>query len=1200
MRSLLALLLIDAGRLVSRERLIGGLYGEDPPGDAAHALQSQVSRLRRALRNGSGAQPDGSDAQGHDSAAQGNGSSAAEVVESSSAGYRLAIDPQAVDVHRFSKLADDGRKALRDRDAAAAVTLLDAAMTLWRGPALADVLDAPFAEVQAARLNEARLEVLADRAEAALTLGDHHAVVSTLPELVALHPLRERLRALLMRALYAAGRQADALESFEQGRMLLADELGADPGAELAEAHLAILRADATPSAAQRRLPAQFTSFVGRELELAQLIPLLAQSRLVTLLGPGGTGKTRLALEAGAGVRGDVSFVELAALTDGAQLAPAVIAALGGSDATQSGHRDPEAQLLALLTDRPLLLILDNCEHLVLDTARLAHRLLLSCPALRILATSREPLSITGETVFQVPQLPVAAPEARLADQLRSPAVRLFADRAAAARPGFTVDAGTITAVARICTRLDGLPLAIELAAARLRTLGLDDIDARLDNRFRLLSRGDRTADPRHQTLQAVVAWSWDLLDPPEQQLAQRFAVFSGGATLAAVTRICGSLDPTGHPAAAAGRLTAPPAHLSYDADWPEADELLPALVEKSLVTVVDGRYRMLETIREFALCHLTESGDHTTLLRAHAEYYTDLAEQADPALRGPDQLTWLSHLTADHDNLQAALHWAVPADPPLALRLIAAQSWYWWLTGRSGAAPELANHLLAQLYSNLPPLSPDSCVPADIESAHTPPAGLPETICPPTGADTAAPGNGSCCAAGVRAAQRPPVSSEDYALCVAVAARGGALAVLSAGQPAPTGAESERVPRNGEPAAAMGGGRTADERATPPGEAAAYAPASSTADAIESHLASGDRPEEADRYVAESGSRSVAIDGATPIERAAAGIAELAGPLRRPHVVFLLALVGGLIPGDPEELQGLLGADDWPRAFERLGAGLGLFMSGHAVEAEPEFLAALGGFRRTGDRWAIAATLDKLAAVADLRGDRAGSLALIDEAITLGTELGMVADAADLLNRRGDIHARNVDSEQERDAARADYERAAELSRSIGATDMRANALCGLGDIARRTDQDVARARYEAALALPGGDSIGSVEARVRALIGLGWLAIAEIAQVQGFSSHREALELALASSLPPLAAGAVEGVAGVALATGDTERAATLLGAAEALRGVALAGAPEAVDVAVAARKALGRALFDAAYRRGAALSPDQVLALVDSCEL
>ncbi|MET9489095.1 BTAD domain-containing putative transcriptional regulator [Nocardia sp. NPDC006630] len=1066
-RSLLALLLLDAGRLVSRERLIDGLYGEDPPGDAAHALQSQVSRLRRALRNGSSAQ---------------------EFVESSSAGYRLAVDPQVVDVHRFAKLAEDGRNALRDRDAAAAVTLFDAAMTLWRGPALADVLDSPFAEVQAARLNEARLEVLADRAEAALTLGDHHAVVSTLPELVALHPLRERLRALLMRALYAAGRQADALESFEQGRLLLADELGADPGAELAEAHLAILRADAAPTAALGRLPAQFTSFVGRESELAQLIPLLAQSRLVTLIGPGGTGKTRLALEAGAGVRGDRCLVELAALTDGAQLAPAVIAALGGRDATQSGHRDPEAQLLALLTDRPLLLILDNCEHLVLDTARLAHRLLLSCPALRILATSREPLSITGETVFRVPQLPVPAPEARLAGQLRSPAVRLFADRAAAARPGFTVDAGTITAVARICTRLDGLPLAIELAAARLRTLGLDDIDARLDNRFRLLSRGDRTADPRHQTLQAVVAWSWDLLDPPEQQLAQRLAVISGGATLAAVTRICGSLDPTGHPASAAGRLTAPPAHLSYDADWPEADELLPALVEKSLVTVVDGRYRMLETIREFALRHLIESGDHTTLLRAHAEYYTALAEQADPALRGPDQLTWLSHLTADHDNLQAALHWAVPADPPLALRLIAAQAWYWWLTGRPGSAPELANVLLTRL---------DSPLASRMDSIAT---------------------------------------AEEYALCVAVAARGGAL----------------------------------------------------TAPPIEDHAPHAEQ-------AGTSGGRAA---GTTAVERAAAGIAAQAGPLRRPHAVLLLALAGGLMPGDPAEL--VFGPGVWPQAFQRLGTGLGLLMSGHAIEAEPEFRVALAGFRRTGDRWAIAATLDKLAAVADLRGDRAASLALIDEAITLGTELGMVADAADLLNRRGDIHARNADSEQECEAARADYERAAELSRSIGATDMRANALCGLGDIARRTDQDVARARYEAALALPGDDSFGSVEARARALIGLGWLAITETRQVQAVSSHREALALALGSSLSPIAAGAVEGLAGAALVAGDTERAATLLGAAEALRGVALAGAPEAADVAVDARKALGGVLFDAAYRRGVALSPDQVLALVGSCEL
>ncbi|MFD6158777.1 BTAD domain-containing putative transcriptional regulator [Nocardia sp. NPDC060256] len=1003
-RALVALLALDAGRVVSRDRLIDGLYGARPPANAGHALQAQVSRLRGALRKAGLTE---------------------EIVESSAAGYRLTVALEDVDAHRFAQLAQDGRKAVHDKDFATAAVLLDEAARLWRGPAFADVVDAPFAAVQAVRLTEVWLAALEDRAAAAVALGDHRAALVRLPEIVAAHPLRERARALLMRALYGAGRQAEALALFEQGRELLAEELGADPSTELAQAHLAILRADAAPERALRRLPTPFTGFFGRDTELARVALLLAQSRLLTLTGPGGTGKTRLALEVGARTEGPVCFVDLAPLVDGAQVVQAVAAALGGRESTGRAPgepRDVESRVRSMLAERPQLIIFDNCEHLILDAARLLHRLLLGCPGLRVLATSREPLRITGETVFPVGQLSVAAADATLAEQLDCAAVRLFADRAAAARPGFAVDAATIGEVRRVCARLDGLPLALELAAARLRTLELDEIDARLGDRFRLLARGDRTAEPRHRTLQAVVDWSWELLAPAERLLAQRFSVFAGGATARTARDVC---------------------------DIDDADELLDDLVDKSLVEVAGGRYRMLETIREFARRQAIDAGEHDRLLDAHARYFTDLAERADPLLRGADQLDWLATLAADDGNLQAALHWAARSDPRLAQRLIAALAWYWWLSGRPGDAVEMAEQLLPQL---------------------------------------------------------DPASVEEYALCAAVAARGG-----------------------GESRAA--------------------------------------------------------------VERAAAAVSESRTPLRRPHLVFLLAIAGGMATVDPDRARLLFGPDAWSRAFLRLGDGLRLLMSGRMPDSEAEFRSALAGFRATGDRWAIATALDKLAAVADWRGDRPAALTLIDEAVQRYTELGTVDDTADLLNRRGDILAGSDSA-----AARAAYERAAELAGSVGATDMRANAIRGLGDLDRSGgDLPSARAQYTAALNLVAEGSVGAVEARARALIGLGWVDTAEGDLAAGRATHRTAFELAHRHQLRPVAASAVEGLAGVAATCGDAERAAHLLGAAEALRGLRSMGDGDVARITAETRSALGESGFLMAFGKGRGYSVEQVVALV-----
>jgi predicted ATPase/DNA-binding SARP family transcriptional activator len=591
-RTLLTLLLADAPRVVSSDRLIDGLYGGDPPENAANALQALVSRLRRSL---------------------------AGLVERTPQGYRLVIDPQDVDAHRFEALVASGRPG--------------EALSLWRGPLPAELGDAYIT-----RLEELRLTALADDIEESLGT----ASVPRLQQLVAEYPLRERFRGQLMRALAAGGRQAEALTAFEDARRTLADELGADPSAELAGTHVAILRSEAvtvTP------VPAQLTSFVGREEDLAQVSDLLTRYRLVTLTGPGGTGKTRLTVEAVRSLT-DVCFVELAKTEDVSQ---GVLDALGLRDSRTRPAATPVERITAALADRPILLVLDNCEHVIDDAAHLAAALLARCPSLKILATSREPLGITGEALYPVP---------RLTSEL---AVRLFNDRATAARSDFADD------VRHICAALDGLPLAIELAAARVRSLSVKDIAARLDDRFGLLSKGSRTAEARHRTLRAVVEWSWDLLDADERALAARLTVFAGGATLA------DARDVSGLP-----------------------EDVMASLVDKSLVEIVGDRYRMLETIRAFCAAHL---GDDTARMRrAHAEHFLAFAAHASAFLLGKDQLDWLDRLEAEHDNLHAALRWAVAADPALALQLVSAISTYWWMRGRRFEGAQLCLELAEKL----------------------------------------------------------------------------------------------------------------------------------------------------------------------------------------------------------------------------------------------------------------------------------------------------------------------------------------------------------------------------------------------------------------------------------------------------------------------------------------------------------------------
>ncbi|RZQ62072.1 BTAD domain-containing putative transcriptional regulator [Amycolatopsis suaedae] len=632
-RALLTLLLLDAGQVVPTARLVDGLYGDNPPAGAANALQSQVSRLRQALPG--------------------------VELEHSPTGYRLRVEPDDVDLHRFDRLVARGRAALADGDLATAADLLAAALRLWRGPAL-DSLPAPGA--LARRWEELRLTATEDRMEAALGLGEHQELVAELRELVAANPLRERLAAQLIRALHAAGRRAEALAVFAETRTVLAEELGTDPSAELAAVHLAVLRAEPAPTGRSTPLPAQLTSFVGRDDELERLAGRLAASRLVTLTGPGGTGKTRLAVEAVRSAGSPVCYIELAPLSDPAEVAPAVLGALGLRDAPQRTGEppaDPTDRLLTALRDRELLLVLDNCEHLIDAAAELAERLLAGCPGIRLLTTSREPLNIPGETVSPVPTLAVPPADVPFDTALRYPAVRLFLDRAAAARADLVLGPADLEPVLRICQALDGLPLAVELAAARVRSLSVADIAARLGDRFALLSRGTRTAQARHRTLRAVVEWSWELLAPAEQALAGALTVFAGGATLTAVQEVCAA----------------------FVDDVPDA---LAGLIEKSLLELGTGdRYRMLETVHAYCAERLTESGRAGLARRAHAEYFLALAERAGPHLRTGAQLGWLDRLDAEVDNLHSALHWATRSAPELALRLVSALTPYWWMRGK-------------------------------------------------------------------------------------------------------------------------------------------------------------------------------------------------------------------------------------------------------------------------------------------------------------------------------------------------------------------------------------------------------------------------------------------------------------------------------------------------------------------------------------
>ncbi|MFE1440839.1 BTAD domain-containing putative transcriptional regulator [Streptomyces sp. NPDC058739] len=635
LRALLTVFALRPDRVVPAGLLVEEVWEGDPPADATGALQALVGRLRRAL--------------------------GADAVVSADGGYRLAAAPDDIDLHRFERLTGEGLRALADSDPAKAATVLDDALALWRDPALADL---PDRTAEAARCEQLHLDARRARLTAALRLG--HAD-RALPELTALcdtHPLDEPLQALRLAALRDTGRTAEALAAYDTVRRLLADSLGSDPGAELRALHAELLAAgEPAPTARPPRgnLRARLTSFVGREDDIAALREDLAAARLVTLLGPGGAGKTRLSQEAAEGVTGlaphGVWLAELAPVDDPAAVPEAVLTAIGARETVLYGagaesmraavadhhHDDAVSRLAEHCGRRRMLIVLDNCEHVIDAAARLVAELLARCPGLTVLATSREPLGVPGELVRPVEPLPEPY------------ALRLLADRGAAARPGFRPDEDP-EAAAEICRRLDGLPLAIELAAARLRMLTLRQIADRLDDRFRLLTTGSRTVLPRQQTLRAVVDWSWDLLDADEREVLGRLSVFAGGCDLTAAEAVCG----------------------------PAALDVLGQLVDKSLVVAAPSgsggmRYRLLETVAEYARERLDEAGQRAAAERAHLTHYRELARTTHPLLRGPGQRAAIDLLELEYENLRTALRHAVAErDEQEALSLVLSLVMYW------------------------------------------------------------------------------------------------------------------------------------------------------------------------------------------------------------------------------------------------------------------------------------------------------------------------------------------------------------------------------------------------------------------------------------------------------------------------------------------------------------------------------------------
>jgi predicted ATPase/DNA-binding SARP family transcriptional activator len=637
-RALLAALIVEADRLVSRDRLIDELWGDEPPATAENALQVQVASLRRLLPGR---------------------------IFTSGTAYRLTAQPEEIDARRFEVAVRKAQGLLETEPATAAVQLASA-LALWRGPAFDGEVTGRMAGAEATRLDALRRAAQVDRADACLAAGRPEVVVAELAGLVAGDPTDERLAGRLMLAQYRSNGSSDALATFDLVRDALAQELAAVPEAALLELRRAIERHDPTLAGATAGLPAETTRFVGRERELQDAHDLLVRSRLLTLIGPGGSGKSRLAIELAriAAAEGpvEVHLVALAALPPGGSVTRLVADVL---DVRERRGESLGISLVSNLQNRRGLLLLDNCEHVLPMVASLCSQLLAGAPGLRILATSREPLGAAGEVTWAVSGLGLPPSTASEAEILGSDSMQLLADRALAARPGFTFSGDAAASGAALCRRLDGLPLAIELAAARLRSMSLAEIVERLEGRMDLPARTGEPSPDRHRTMRAAIDWSHDLLAPDERQMLRRLSVFRGRMNAEAALAVCGDPELDDDPFASLSRL-----------------------VDQSMVVAepsLDGptTYRLLETVRQYAEERLAESGEGRATRARHASWCASLVAAARN-WGGSQQEAWLIRLAGAHNDLLAALIWSLGdgGDPNGALSMAADLWWYWYMGG--------------------------------------------------------------------------------------------------------------------------------------------------------------------------------------------------------------------------------------------------------------------------------------------------------------------------------------------------------------------------------------------------------------------------------------------------------------------------------------------------------------------------------------